>query len=56
MIGQAKLVIPLILLVSTRFNTENRNIIPCEPSYSKLTFTIYHPVTHSFFTSVRRLV
>ena len=44
------------LLVLAKFNTENGNIIPCEPCYSKLTFTIYHPVTHSFFTFARRLV
>jgi hypothetical protein len=37
------------LLVSTRFNTENRNIIPCEPSYSKLTFTILSPGYSQFF-------
>ena len=48
---QAKLVIPqnsLLLQVSTR---KTATLFHCKPCDSKMTFAIYHPVTHSFLTS-----
>ncbi|EFA4760593.1 DUF2655 domain-containing protein [Escherichia coli] len=39
-------------LVLTRMDTETASLFHCKPCYSKMTFTIYHPLTHSFFTSL----
>ncbi|OOO96367.1 hypothetical protein AJR19_001100, partial [Shigella dysenteriae] len=35
-------------LVLTRMDTETASLFHCKPCYSKMTFTIYHPLTHSF--------
>jgi hypothetical protein len=51
MIGQTKLVIPSTSLLNQDLTRKTASLFHCSPGYSKMTFTNYHPVTHSFFTS-----